>query len=101
MDVRAELSRVLDPIGLVRGAAGNPVVQGVVQRGMEARDRALAAQEAMLGALNLPTAADVATIAGRLRSLSQRLELLEDTIARVDVGVQRLPQLLDHRETSK
>lgn len=95
MDLREELGRVLDPVGLMRGATGNPMVQAVVARGMEARDRALAAQEALLGALNLPTAGDVATIAGRLRSLSQRLELLEDAIARVDLGVQRLPEVLD------
>ena len=62
----------------------NPVVNGAVARAFEARERALQAQEAALGALNLPSAADIERVTRRLRSLSQRLEGIEDAIDRLE-----------------
>jgi hypothetical protein len=43
------------------------------------------AQEAALGALNLPSAADLERLTRRIRSVSQRLEAIEDGLD----GVQR------------
>ena len=37
----------------------NPLVNSAISRAFEARERAVQAQEAALGALNIPTAADV------------------------------------------
>jgi CRP-like cAMP-binding protein len=62
----------------------NPVVNGAVARAFEARERAVQAQEAALGALNLPSAADIERVTRRLRSLSQRLEGIEDSIDRLE-----------------
>ena len=62
----------------------NPVVNGAVARAFEARERAVQAQEATLGALNLPSAADIERVTRRLRSLSQRLEGIEDAIDRLE-----------------
>jgi len=62
----------------------NPVVNGAVARAFEARERAVQAQEATLGALNLPSAADIERVTRRLRSLSQRLEGIEDSIDRLE-----------------
>ena len=62
----------------------NPVVNGAVARAFEARQRAVQAQEAALGALNLPSAADIERVTRRLRSLSQRLEGIEDAIDRLE-----------------
>jgi anti-sigma-K factor RskA len=62
----------------------NPVVNGAVARAFEAREKALQAQEAALGALNLPSAADIERVTRRLRSLSQRLEGIEDAIDRLE-----------------
>src|SRR5215204_7351085 len=62
----------------------NPVVNGAVARAFEARERAAQAQEAALGALNLPSAADIERITRRLRSLSQRLEGIEDAVDRLE-----------------
>lgn len=62
----------------------NPVVNGAVARAFEARERAIQAQEAALGALNLPSAADIERVTRRLRSLSQRLEGIEDSIDRLE-----------------
>ncbi len=63
---------------------GNPVVSGAVSRAFEAREKAVQAQEAALGALNIPSAADVERVTRRLRSVSQRLESIEDTLDRLE-----------------
>jgi tetrahydromethanopterin S-methyltransferase subunit G len=62
----------------------NPVVNGAVARAFEAREKAMQAQEAAFGALNLPSAADIERVTRRLRSLSQRLEGIEDAIDRLE-----------------
>jgi hypothetical protein len=59
-------------------------VNGAIARAFEAREKALQAQEAALGALNLPSAADIERVTRRLRSLSQRLEGIEDAIDRLE-----------------
>ena len=65
----------------------NPVVNGAIARAFEAREKAVQAQEAAMGALNLPSAADVERVTRRLRSLSQRLEGIEDAIDRLEERV--------------
>jgi hypothetical protein len=65
----------------------NPVVNGAIARAFEAREKAVQAQEAALGALNLPSAADIERVTRRLRSLSQRLEGIEDAIDRLEERV--------------
>jgi chromosome segregation ATPase len=62
----------------------NPVVNGTISRAFEAREKAVQAQEAAMGALNLPSAADIERVTRRLRSLSQRLEGIEDAIDRLE-----------------
>ena len=65
----------------------NPVINGAVARAFEAREKAVQAQEAAMGALNIPSAADVERVTRRLRSLSQRLEGIEDAIDRLEERV--------------
>jgi uncharacterized coiled-coil protein SlyX len=62
----------------------NPVVNGAIARAFDAREKAVQAQDAALGALNLPSAADIERVTRRLRSLSQRLEGIEDAIDRLE-----------------
>jgi chromosome segregation ATPase len=62
----------------------NPVIGGAISRALEAREKAVLAQEAAMGALNIPSAADVERVTRRLRSLSQRLEGIEDAIDRLE-----------------
>jgi len=62
----------------------NPVVNGAITRAFDAREKAVQAQEAAMGALNLPSAADIERVTRRLRSLSQRLEGIEDAIDRLE-----------------
>src|SRR5919108_4072894 len=80
MSARAEeaLGRVAEEL------ISNPVVNGAITRAFEAREKAVQAQEAAMGALNIPSAADIERVTRRLRSLSQRLEGIEDAIDRVE-----------------
>lgn len=66
----------------------NPIVSGALSAAFETRERALRAQEAAMGALNLPSASDLERLTRRLRGVSQRLEGIED-------GLDRLEQRLD------
>jgi CRP-like cAMP-binding protein len=62
----------------------NPVINGALTRAFEAREKAVLAQEAAMGALNIPSAADVERLTRRLRSVSQRLEGIEDALDRLE-----------------
>ena len=65
----------------------NPVINAAIARAFEAREKAVQAQDAAMGALNIPSAADVERVTRRLRSLSQRLEGIEDAIDRLEERV--------------
>ncbi len=94
---------------LAEDLLANPLVSGAVARAFEAREKATAAQEATFAALNIPTAADIERLTRRVRSVSQRLEGIEDGIDRVDERVsalaagpgldQRLEAIEDHLGT--
>ena len=62
----------------------NPFVTGALTRAFDARERAVQVQEAAMGALNVPSAADVERLTRRLRSVAQRLEGIEDVLDRLD-----------------
>src|SRR5436190_13988201 len=62
----------------------NPVVNGALTHALEAREKAVQAQEAAMGALNIPSSADIERITRRLRSVSQRLEGIEDALDRLE-----------------
>jgi chromosome segregation ATPase len=68
----------------------NPVVSGALSAALGTRERAMKAQEAALGALNLPSASDLERLTRRLRSVSQRLEGIEDGLDRLEQRVQGL-----------
>jgi chromosome segregation ATPase len=74
-----------DALGkLAQDLLENPLVTGAISRAFEARERAVAAQETAMSALNLPSAADLERLTRRLRSVSQRLEGIEDGVDRLD-----------------
>lgn len=62
----------------------NPLVTGALTRAFDAREKAVQAQEVAMGALNIPSAADIERLTRRVRSVSQRLEGIEDGVDRVD-----------------
>ena len=74
-----------DALGkLAQDLLENPIVTGAIGRAFEARERAVQAQEVAFGALNLPSAADLERLTRRVRSVSQRLEGIEDGVDRLD-----------------
>ena len=74
-----------DALGkLAQDLLENPLVNGALTRAFEAREKAAQAQEVAMGALNLPSAADIERLTRRVRSVSQRLEGIEDGVDRLD-----------------
>jgi chromosome segregation ATPase len=69
----------------------SPLVHGAIARAFDAREKAVQAQEVAMGALNLPSAADLERLTRRVRSLSQRLEGIEDGVDRLDERLAALP----------
>ena len=67
-----------------------PVVSGALTRIFDARERGARAQELAMSALSLPSTADVERLTRRLRSVSQRIEGLED-------GIDKIVDKLDKR----
>ena len=70
-----------------------PITQRLLAESSAARDRALRLQEATLGALNLPTAADLAKVERRIRGLA-------DAVVRLDEHLDRVEARLRHNETA-
>src|ERR671935_567090 len=62
----------------------NPLVNGAIARAFDAQKKAAQAQEVAMGALNLPSASDLERLTRRVRSVSQRLEGIEDGLDRLD-----------------
>jgi hypothetical protein len=74
-----------DAIGrLASELLDNPLVTGAIGRIFEAREKASQAQAVAFGALNLPSAADLERLTRRVRSVSQRLESIEDGVDKLD-----------------
>ena len=74
---------------VAQGVLENPVVAGALSRAFETRERAVRAQEVAMGALNLPSASDLERLTRRIRSVSQRLEGIEDALDRLDQRLNR------------
>jgi hypothetical protein len=73
-------------------------VSSAIGRAFEARERATQAQEVAMGALNLPSAADLERLTRRVRSVAQRLEGIEDSVDRLDERFNKNSQIsLDER----
>src|SRR3954462_1780817 len=68
----------------------SPLLHSALSRAFDAREKAVQARGAGVGRLTLPAAADLERLTRRVRSLSQRLEGIEDGVDRLD---ERLPAL--------
>ena len=74
-----------DALGkLAQDLLSNPLVSSAITRAFDAREKATQAQEVAFGALNSPSAADLERLTRRVRSVSQRLEGIEDGVDRLD-----------------
>jgi hypothetical protein len=62
----------------------NELINSALQRALGARDKVAQAQESAMEALNIPSASNLDKIARRLRSISQRLDEMEDGVEKLD-----------------
>jgi chromosome segregation ATPase len=62
----------------------NPLINSALQTALGARDKVAQAQESAMEALNIPSASNIDKIARRLRSISQRLDEMEDGVEKLD-----------------
>ena len=65
---------------LAQALAENPVFGAALSRALGAGERVGSAQRQAIGALNLASSSDVSRLEQRLRSLSARLEAIEDSL---------------------
>src|SRR5215470_597958 len=85
-----------DALGkLAQDLLENPLVNTAITRAFAARERAVHAQEAAMGALNLPSAADIERLTKRLRTVGTRLEGIEEALDRLQDGVDKLVDRLE------
>jgi DNA repair ATPase RecN len=68
----------------------NPVVNSALSRASSAREKVAHAQQSAMDALNLPTASELEKLGRRLRSISQRLEEVEDAVDKLGVRMETL-----------
>lgn len=77
-----------DALGkLAQDLLENPLINSALTRALGARERAAQAQEVAMGALNIPSASDIERLTRRLRSVSQRLEGIEDALDRLEQSI--------------
>jgi chromosome segregation ATPase len=77
----------------------SPLLTGAIGRAFDVREKAAQAQEVALGALNIPSAADIERLTRRLRSVSHRLEGIEEGVDRLDRALS--PGAADHLEIGR
>jgi chromosome segregation ATPase len=65
---------------LAQALIDNPTLHNAISAAFGAREKAIEAQQAAMGALNLSSATDLERVERRLRSFSQRLEEVEEQI---------------------
>lgn len=65
---------------LAQALIENPTLHNAISAAFGAREKAIEAQQAAMGALNLSSATDLERLERRLRSFSQRLEEVEEQI---------------------
>jgi septal ring factor EnvC (AmiA/AmiB activator) len=75
---------------LAQALLENPVLNQALATALGAGERAVQAQRSAMGALNLPAASDVERLERRVRSVSERVEAIED---RIDDMARDLAQL--------
>jgi hypothetical protein len=75
----------------------NPWVNSALTAAFEARGRAAQAQEVAMEFLNLPSAAHMERLTRRVRSVSQRLEAIEDSLTRLEDGLRGTPPAIATR----
>ena len=69
---------------------GNPMVNSALSRAFSAREKVAQAQQSAMDALKLPSASELEKFGRRLRTISQRLEEVEDAVDKIGVRMETL-----------
>jgi uncharacterized protein (UPF0335 family) len=84
-------SQAEDAIGrLADDLLENPMINSALQSAFTAREKVGQAQQSAMEALNLPTASDLDKVARRLRSISQRIEEVEDGVDKLGTKLEAM-----------
>jgi hypothetical protein len=80
--LRDRISRMSeDALGdMAHALLDNPILNQALKGALGAGERAMQAQRSAMGALNLPAASDLERLERRLRSISERVEAMEDRV---------------------
>lgn len=70
----------------------NPMINSAISRAFTAREKVAQAQQSAMDALNLPSASELEKLGRRLRTISQRLEEVEDAVDKIGVRLEMLTQ---------
>ena len=87
--VSEQVTKALEPL------VDQPLTQRLLTEASALRNRTVRAQEATLAALNLPTAADLAKLERRIKSLSDALGDITDRLDRLETQVRRIEKAGD------
>src|SRR5204863_9623202 len=86
-------SQAEDAIGkLADDLLENPVFNSALTGAFTAREKVAQAQQSAMGALNLPSGSDLDKLARRFRSISQRLEDVEDGVEQLGVKLDSISE---------
>jgi len=83
---------------LAQALIENPIFNSALGKALGAGERAMSAQRTAMGALNLASVSDVERLEQRLRSLSGRLEAVEDRLDDVVAELSALSKRLAEAE---
>jgi len=68
----------------------NPMINSAISRALGAREKVAQAQQSAMDALNLPSASELDKLGRRLRTISQRLEEVEDAVDKIGTRLEAL-----------
>jgi DNA repair ATPase RecN len=68
----------------------NPMINSALSRAFTAREKVAQAQQSAMDALNLPSASELEKLGRRLRTISQRLEEVEDAVDKIGIRLEAL-----------
>jgi hypothetical protein len=68
----------------------NPMINSAISRAFSAREKVAQAQQSAMDALNLPSASELEKLGRRLRTISQRLEEVEDAVDKIGLRLESL-----------
>jgi len=86
---------------LAQALLDSNVLENAVAAAFGAREKAVEAQQAAMAALNLPSAGELERLERRLRSISERLEDVEDQADRIGRDIGEIRRRLEEAASAK